>query len=126
MKNQKFPEELKKLRILDFLLFFLAIFSAVFLWNKFNQKNQDNIIVNANGTIYKYSLLKDGIFTVSGQIGITTFKIKNKKVQILDSPCKEKTCINQKFSMPIVCLPNKIIIDYEKYQKKAEFDAISE
>ena len=37
-------------------------------------------MVQANGIKYEYSLDKDGVYTVEGAIGPTTFEIKNNLV----------------------------------------------
>ena len=103
---------MNKIKPFDIIIFIsILVFSAFLIKNSFSVK------------IYKYSLEKDGIYTVSGAIGKTTFQIQNKKVKITDSACEGKNCVNQKFSTPIVCLPNKIIITIEE---NGEFDGISQ
>ena len=115
---------MNKIKPFDVIIFIsILAFSAFLIKNSFSVKNKNTVTVNADGKIYKYSLEKDGIYTVSGAIGKTTFQIQNKKVKITDSACEGKNCINHKFSTPIVCLPNKIIITIEE---NGEFDGISQ
>lgn len=114
---------MKKLRPLDFLLTITILSLGIFLTVK-NLTHHGNIIkVNAAGNHYEYSAKKDGIYKVRGVLGITTFEIKDGRVHIIDSPCPNKTCVNQGWHSPLVCLPNNVIITVED---EGEFDAFSE
>lgn len=86
-------------------------------------QNGNVIKVNTGEEVYEYSAKQDGIYKVKGLIGITTFEIKDGRVRIIDSPCPNKTCINQGWHSPLVCLPNNVIITIEN---EGEFDALSE
>ena len=88
---------MNKIKPFDIIIFVsILVFSAFLIKNSFSGKNKNTVTVNADGKIYKYSLEKDGIYTVSGAIGKTTFQIQNKKVKITDSACEGKNCVNQK------------------------------
>ena len=111
-------------RPLDILIILSLIAVSVFLTVRASAGQKGSrVLVNANGTNYEYSAAKDGVFTVQGELGPTTFEIKNGRVRITDSPCPNKTCISQGWHNPLVCLPNKVIITV---QSEDEFDAISE
>ena len=114
---------MKNLKILDILLilFFLALGS--FLTFKSFSKKGSIVKVKAGENQYEYSAKKDGIYKVQGSLGVTTFEIKEGKVRIIDSPCPNKTCVNQGWHSPLVCLPNNVIISLEE---EGDFDAISE
>ena len=102
---------------------------SIFLVKKSFLKKYGKVKVNANGTEYEYSLSQDGIYKVEGALGITVIEIKNKKVRILDSACPNKTCVNQDFANPIVCLPNKVIIQLEiesENSSPGDFDVVSQ
>lgn len=120
-----------KLRPLDIVLFFILITSGIILtvssMSKSAQKGE-RISVIANGIKYEYSASKNGIYTVEGELGPTSFEIKDGRVRIIDSPCPNKTCINQGWHNPLVCLPNKVMIRVEEENgvKGGRFDAISE
>ena len=114
---------MKKLRPLD-LIFAIAITSlGIFLTVKSFSQKGGVVKVNADGKHYEYSAKQDGIYKVDGPLGITTFEIKDGKVRIIDSPCPNKTCVNQGWHSPLVCLPNNVIITLEG---EGEFDAIAE
>ena len=108
---------------LDILIIILVIVAGVWLTVRGAGRKGSRVSVNANGTHYEYSAAKDGVYSVEGELGATTFEIKNGRVRITDSPCPNKTCIAQGWHSPLVCLPNKVIINVES---EDEFDAISE
>ena len=120
---------LKKVRAADFVILIFLLVLSIFLVKKSFLKKYGKVKVNANGTEYEYSLSQDGIYKVEGALGITVIEIKNKKVRILDSACPNKTCVNQDFANPIVCLPNKVIIQLEiesKNSSSGDFDVVSQ
>lgn len=123
---------LKKLRLFDFLFIFLTVGFGIFLCVRSLAKQKGSkVIVNAAGKEYEYSAKQNGIYKVHGALGITEFEIKDGKVRIIESPCPNKTCINQGWHSPIVCLPNNVIISIESddsnaYSAEGEFDAVSE
>lgn len=114
---------MSRLRFFDILLtmFFLAL--GIFFTIKNISKKGSSVLVNADGKHYEYSAKQDGVYKVGGALGITTFEIKNGRVRIIDSPCPNKTCINQGWHSPLVCLPNNVIITLEN---EGDFDAVSE
>lgn len=105
----------------DILIIILIVACGFFLTVR-GQKGS-KVVVNAAGMKYEYSAELDGTYTVAGELGPTTFEIKDGRVRIIDSPCPNKTCISQGWHNPLVCLPNKVMITVEG---EAEFDAISE
>ena len=110
-------------RPLDFVIFTLLIALGIFLTVHGSTKKGSRIKVSANGTTYEYSLSKNGTYKVQGELGETTFEIKNSRIRITDSPCPNKNCIAQGWHNPLVCLPNKVIITI---QNEDELDAVSE
>ena len=114
---------MKKLRPLDYIFTFAVLTLGIFLTIKNLSQKGSVVKVNAAGNLYEYSAKQDGIYKVGGALGITTFEIKNGRVRIIDSPCPNKTCRNQGWHSPLVCLPNNVIITLED---EGEFDAFSE
>ncbi len=114
------------LRPLDFVFFALLLSAGLFLTIKSISKTGAKVVVMANGELYEYSAENDGTYSVEGLIGETTFEIKQGKVHIIDSPCKNKICINQGWSSPLVCMPNNVTIVLEDNGENGEYDAISE
>jgi len=107
----------------DFIFLAIVLVAGLFLTIKPHRKNASSILIQADNSSYEYSLNTDAIYDFEGPLGTTKVEVKNGKVRIIDSPCPNKTCINQGFNDTLVCLPNKIII---KVQGQGDFDAIAE
>ena len=98
---------------LDILIIFLVLAGGVFFTVRGLGQKGSRIVVNAAGVKYEYSASQNGTYTVDGELGPTTFEIKDGRVRIIDSPCPSKTCISQGWHNPLVCLPNKVMISVE-------------
>ena len=105
------------------MFFVLLVAAGVFLTVSSLSKSGTKVRVLANGEFYEYSAETDGTYSVMGVLGETTFEIKGGKVHIIDSPCKNKICVNQGWSTPLVCLPNNVTITLED---NGDYDAISQ
>lgn len=114
---------LKQIRPLDFLILALVIGAGVFCFFKTSSLlSGDTVQVKTGQATYKFSLNQNGDYTVSGELGDTVIHIENGKVKITDSPCQNKTCINQGYGTTLICLPNHVIVTV--VQKESEFDAV--
>ena len=95
------------------LIFFLLIFAVASFFILANNHNDEKIIIYYQGKFWgKYSTKKNMHLHPAAGIDI---EIKNGKVRMLHSTCKNKYCVKQGWSSsyPIICLPNKIIIKFE-------------
>lgn len=119
---------------IDILIIFLIAAAGIFLTVRGLGQKGSRVVVNAAGVKYEYSASQNGIYTVDGELGPTTFEIKDGRVRITDSPCPNKTCISQGWHNPLVCLPNKVMITVEnetgqgrgRSNGEVELDAVSE
>ena len=123
---------------IDILIIFLIAAAGIFLTVRGLGQKGSRVLVNAAGVKYEYSVSQNGTYTVAGELGPTTFEIKDGRVRITDSPCPNKTCISQGWHNPLVCLPNKVMITVEgencvktrqgrgRSNEEAELDAVSE
>lgn len=99
----------------DILIIILIVAAGIFLTVRGLGPGQkgSRVVVNAAGVKYEYSAELAGTYMVPGELGLTTFEIKDGRVRITDSPCPNKTCISQGWHNPLVCLPNKVMITVE-------------
>ena len=119
---------------IDILIIFLIAAAGIFLTVRGLGQKGSRVLVNAAGVKYEYSVSQNGTYTVAGELGPTTFEIKDGRVRITDSPCPNKTCISQGWHNPLVCLPNKVIITVEseigqgrgRSNEEVQLDAVSE
>ena len=107
------------------LLFVLSIVSWLGITKLKSGKSIANIY--QNGLIIKSIDLnkneKSYEFEIEGENGVkNTVKIENGEVSIICSNCPDKICIStgaiKDGVIPIVCLPNKLIIKIEGKQKE--------
>ena len=119
---------------IDILIIFLIAAAGIFLIVRGLGQKGSRVLVNAAGVKYEYSVSQNGTYTVAGELGPTTFEIKDGRVRITDSPCPNKTCISQGWHNPLVCLPNKVMITVEnetgqgrgRSNEEVQLDAVSE
>lgn len=120
---------MNKILPLDIVALVLVLGFAIFITKKTSSRTGNKIVAVANKIRYEYSATKNGVYSVQGPLGATTFEVKNGKIRITDSPCPEKKCVAQGWGSPLVCLPNNVIITLENEDtstKTGEFDAISQ
>lgn len=97
------------------LILTLSIFiSFSFLVFKPNKSNIANVYYE-NNIIKTIDLNKDAFYNVEGYNGIVLIEVKNKKIRVKKEKSPNNLCSKQGFvdSVPIICLPNKIIIKIE-------------
>lgn len=95
---------------LDIILFIPLIF--LFTRNS-GTGNQVEILVDGN-VKFIYSLNDERKIIIDGFIGTSVAEIKDGKVRMIDSPCRDKLCIKQGFICKkgenIICVPNRVVI----------------
>ena len=61
-------------------------------------------------------LTEDTVFDVAYQGHVNTVEIKDHKIHVKDADCPDQTCVKMGWlsssSMPIVCLPHKMVIEF--------------
>ena len=106
----------------DFILIFgLLAFCLLFLLFSIIFSSKDDLVANVyydDEIILTVSLDKDNSYKVNGSLSEMIIIVKNKKIKVLESDCKDHICVNQGFifreNQTITCLPNKIFIKLEK------------
>ncbi len=112
-----------KIKFLDIVVLVAAIILAAFSFMNIKKSKGNYVQVNANGTVYEYSLKQNGTYTFEGAVGKTVMEIKDGQIRFTESACPNKTCIAQGFSNTIVCLPNKVIATING---SGDLDAVAE
>ena len=57
-------------------------------------------------------------FTVTGVVGDNLIRVERGRIRVVEADCPDKVCINmgwltEEGGMPIVCLPNKLVIELD-------------
>lgn len=105
---------MRRLRVMDYLVALSMLVAIILSFSLLRERGANVLIVSYEDERYAFSLDKDGIYEIPGEIGITVIEIKDGRFRFLDSPCPGKTCIYSGYSDLIVCLPNKIVAKAEK------------
>ncbi len=109
-----------QLKLADILLiiFILAI-GTIFSVNVFKSKDNSVVSVYKNDRLWgEYPLNIDKVVKVDEH---NTFQIKDSKVSMLYADCPDKRCVKQGASsrLPIICLPNQLVIEIKSRQGEA-------
>jgi hypothetical protein len=109
----------------------LLSFSGIFYVKDILPKGRTVQIESGGRLVYLLPLDKDKTVSVDGLIGKTIIEIKDRKVRIIESPCRNKLCVKEGWveSGAILCLPNKVVVtigNYKDYQEgiKPDPDAV--
>jgi len=96
--------------ILIVIILFVAIF-ILFITKKDN--NYANVYYN-DKLILKIDLSINKDYSVEGYNGIVKLKVKDNKIKVIEETSKLHICskVDYTNSGVIVCLPNKIVIDF--------------
>ncbi len=115
----------KKLILFVVILFVLLLASA-FLLKSFSGGASQVLIKKDGKTVEKINLTKvENPYRVS--LGTNTVLIEKEGVTMLNSSCPDKHCINtgriSKKNESIVCLPNRVVVEFS--DKKGSVDAVA-
>ena len=107
----------------------LAVVSISVILIKFSQNNTGKTakIYSDNKLIRTVILNKDDEFTVENGDNYNIVRIKNGKISVVEANCKNQICVKQgetdRSLLPIVCVPNGLVIKVEDGDKKMDIDA---
>lgn len=104
-----------------------ALFIGSVIWVILSYRTSDSTyveIVQNNKVLYTLDLSKekDRTFRIeSNDGGWNEIKIENGKISISDADCPDHTCVKtgvlRSETMPIVCLPHKLVIRYAEKEQ---------
>ena len=122
---QKFPANhfIKILSKTDITIILLILFSIIFsLLFSFKRKaNSNELIIYLNNSFFiEHSLHKDAEININD---LATLEIKDNKARMSHSNCKNQDCVIQGWSnnQPIICLPNRILIEFKNQKRDKDF-----
>lgn len=114
----------------DIILFVILVVLSIALSVAvaFGNTDGSQVVVSVAGEPYgTYRLDQDQEVTVKQKNHVNKFIIKDGKVQMTESDCRNKICIHDgainKTRQTLVCLPNRVVIEIRGGGE--EYDAIS-
>ena len=103
------------------IIIFVAIFTicvlCVFILNTL-QPDKSVVVILVDGEVYdEIDLSEDQSFDIKTERGTNKIQVKNGQIRITEATCPDKLCmrhgqLHNKYDT-IVCLPNKLIIEYK-------------
>lgn len=115
------------------LLLVLGIAGSIFIYMRKPSKNLTANIYQDGNLIKSIDLSKVSesySFTVDGPNGAyNKIEVRPGEIAVVEASCPDKVCINMGFiknqSLPISCLPNKLVIKIENATDSQNIDGIS-
>lgn len=95
-----------------FLTLLSLSFFGLFFIRNILPENQ-TVLIDADGKpAYALPLSEDRTVSVEGPDGKTVVEIRGKMVRIIESPCRNKLCVQQGWisSGSLICLPNRVVV----------------
>ena len=109
---------------------------AAALWLRFHHTDAAVANIYLDGECIRSIDLNDvtepEIFTVEGEIGTNTIQVEPGRIRVTHAECPDQICVQMGWltsegGMPIVCLPNKLVISLDDVPAKigdAEIDGV--
>ena len=117
---------MKKSVILIIICATVFLASAVISVVMLNAPPGNIIKIKSNGELlYTIDLSKSSDRTIIVEYNgkENTLEIKDHKIRVLEADCPDKVCVNTGWldspAIPIICLPNKLIIEFENNEADA-------
>lgn len=107
----------KDFRLADMVLIIVLLaFSIGMLFYKHGNREDAMLLVYKKGVYQgEYPITKDRVIRLDEH---NTIEIKHGKVRMIEADCPDKRCVKQgaSSSLPIICLPNEIVIEIKNRQ----------
>jgi len=109
----------KKIMIIIIIIIIILIFCVIYTVRSFRKPSGKHVlIIQDNQIIYNLDLetAEDQEIRINYQNHYNMIKIQNHEICISEADCPDQTCIRtgvlKSETLPIVCLPHKLIIRY--------------
>jgi hypothetical protein len=113
--------KLKLMTFADVILILIILMGAIFsyVYMKKDRADLQAYIYYRNSLIGTYELSKTQIIRINENCSA---EIKDGKINMSKSDCPDKRCVKQGWSdlLPIICLPNQIVIEIKNNKAKQE------
>lgn len=127
MKNTKKILTSNILWITLFLLLAVISILVIFIMSSGKQTGKTAEIYTDNKLIRTVSLDKDDEFIVENGDNYNIVRIRNGKISVVEADCKNQICVKQgeidSSLLPIVCVPNGLVIKVKNGDKTIDIDA---
>ncbi len=112
----------REVRLADLVLVVLVVVSIVLSFKAYSiEPNDAKAVVYKNGLVFgEYPLYEDRVIEIDEHNSVA---IKGGMIRMLSSDCHDRRCVKQGFTkaMPIICLPNRVVIEIKVKQDKIHY-----
>ncbi|MEA2065915.1 MAG: NusG domain II-containing protein [Thermotogota bacterium] len=109
------------------LIVFVGFLILITLLPFSNGSNYNAFVYINNEMTYKIDLTKDGTYLVKEHVVV---EVKDKKIRMKESDCPQQLCVKMGWistpGVPIVCIPNKVMIIIEADPNNLDYDVITQ
>ena len=102
-------------RIIIVILLVISLIALLFF--KFNKSASRKVSVKDadNNILLSFDLYEDNIYEIKGKYGVFHIEVKDGKCRAIDVDCPNQICvhtgwISENNPLPIVCIPNGIMV----------------
>ena len=106
-------------KIVILILLMVSIF--VFALNKINGKDVVNVVVKDSNqkVLLTFNINEDNYYEVKGKQGLFHIEVKDGKCRAIDVDCPNQICVHTGWisidnPIPIICLPNGIMVQIDE------------
>ena len=97
---------------------------------KYRTGGTDTVVIRVDGKeVIRAPLAEDQRFFVDGPLGKTEIEVRDRRVRVINPPCKRKICAQtgwiDKPYQTIICVPNRVVIELLGGAGKDELDGIT-
>jgi hypothetical protein len=123
-------QDLTPIRGTDIVIIIALLVAAVAFIPFMRAESRDTVLVYKGAdVIAEYPLDEDKIFYVDGVDGSLEIEIKDERVRVRSSPCRNQICvktgwISESYEQ-IVCAPNHVLVLIKSEDEEEEIDAIT-
>lgn len=103
------------------VLILLLVSLVIFVFNKINRKDLKNVIVldASENVLLTFNIYEDNYYELNGKYGVFHIEVKNGKCRAVDVECPNQICVHTGWisvnnPLPIVCLPNGIMVKIDE------------
>ncbi len=109
------------------LIFFVVTGILITLLSSGDSANNTAFVYIGNKISFKIDLTKDGTYSVMEGVIV---EVSNKRIRMKESNCPQQLCVKMGWvsspGVPIVCIPNKVMVIIEAENNKNDFDVMTQ
>lgn len=109
-----------KNKVFLFIIIFILLAGIIGSVWVLNAPSKSRVRVLSDGKVVysgDLSLAEDASFDVAYGDHVNTVEIRDHRIRVLSADCPDQTCVKMGWlkssSMPIVCLPHRLVIEFE-------------